>query len=585
MAKTKKDGYISFEIKIGSQKYVSSGPLLSLETYYEINRIPTATIVFKDGDPSKQDFELSSEKYMNPGEKVEISLGYKGSNKPVFKGVIIRHSIRASKAVGTYLKIECKHPVFNMTVGKSIRYFEKQDDKKILQSLFSENNVNSVNLSGTYIKKDSYLQYNTNDWDLALSRAAFNSKVISYDLDKVIVEDPKISGASKDIFEFGKDLFDYDAEVNAEFQMSKVEAFSWDSKTQKAIKGTNTSSSIKQLENSGVKHSDLKTVIPRKSYELYHNGELTKSELDGWTKSKNVQSSLNKIIGSFKVKGENGLKLGDVIELKGLGAKFSGKILVTGIRNDYTKEGWFTDIQFGYSHRILGGSKSTDEYGSVVGETVANRGLQIGKVLKIDGDPDNRIQISLPVAGEKIKVWARMAAEDAGNKRGFVFWPEKGDEVVVGFLNDDPNFPIILGSLYSKKNAPVFKPDPKNPEKGIITKSDIRIVFNDKDKQVEIKTPGGNSISLDDKKKSILLKDQNNHIVKLDKKGITLVSKGDITLNATKNINIKGKGKVVIDGMNVTAKAKTKFMAQGGAGVDIKSSAIASIKGSLVKIN
>ncbi len=259
--------------------------------------------------------------------------------------------------------------------------------------------------------------------------------------------------------------------------------------------------------------------------------------------------------------------------------------MVTGIRNDYTKEGWFTDIQFGYSHRILGGSKSTDEYGSFVGETIATRGLQIGKVLKIDGDPDNRIQITLPVAGEKIKVWARMAAEDAGNKRGFVFWPEKGDEVIVGFLNDDPNFPIILGSLYSKKNVPVFKPDPKNPEKGIITKSDIRIVFNDKDKQVQIKTPGGNSIALDDKKKSILLKDQNNHIVKLDKKGITLVSKGDITLNATKNVNIKGKGKILIDGMNVTAKAKTKFMAQGSAGVDLKSSGIATVKGSIVKIN
>jgi Rhs element Vgr protein len=585
MAKSKKEGYVSFELKIGSKKYASSGPLLSLETYYEVNRIPTATIIFKDGDPSKQEFKLSSEKHMSPGEKVEISLGYKGSNKPVFKGVIIRHSIRASKAIGTYLKIECKHPVFNMTVGKSVRYFEKKDDKAILQSLFSENKVSPVKLSGAFIKKDSYLQYNTNDWDLALSRTSINSKLISFDLDKVVIEDPKIAGGPKDTFEFGKELYDYDAEINAEFQMPKVEAFSWDSKTQKAIKGTNTSSSIKQLENSGAKHSDLKKVIPRKSYEYYHGGELTKSELDKWTKSKSIESSLNKIIGSFKIKGENGLKLGDIVELKGLGSKFSGKVLVTGLRNDFSKEGWFTDVQFGYSSRGLSGSKSTDEYGNPVGETILTRGLQVGKVLKIDGDPENRIQIALPVGGEKIKVWARMATEDAGNKRGFVFWPEKGDEVIVGFLNDDPNFPIVLGSVYSKKNAPAFKPDPKNPEKGIITKSDIRIIFNDKDKQVVIKTPGGNSISLDDKKKSILLKDQNNHIVKLDKKGITMVSKGDITLNASKNVNIKGKSKILIDGMNVTAKAKTKLLAQGGAGVDIKSSAIASIKGSLVKIN
>ena len=47
-----------------------------------------------------------------------------------------------------------------------------------------------------------------------------------------------------------------------------------------------------------------------------------------------------------------------------------------------------------------------------------------------------------------MKIWARMIFEDAGNNRGKIFWPEKDDEVIIGFLNSDPRNPIVLGSLF-----------------------------------------------------------------------------------------------------------------------------------------
>ena len=48
-------------------------------------------------------------------------------------------------------------------------------------------------------------------------------------------------------------------------------------------------------------------------------------------------------------------------------------------------------------------------------------------------------------------VWARMAHVYATEDCGFVFYPEVGDEVVLGFFDDDPTYPVILGSLYSSK--------------------------------------------------------------------------------------------------------------------------------------
>ena len=579
-----KNGYISYEIKIGSKKLISSGPVLNVQIYSEINKIPTAIIILKDGNPNLQDFELSSEKYMNPGETVEISLGYEGKNKLCFKGSIISHSIKASQLFGSHVRIECKHDIYKMTVGRKIRYFEKKDDKKILSTLFTENSVKPVSFSGDFINHESFLQYDISDWDFLMLRCSINSKIVSFDVDKVIIEEPKLSGSSVVKLQFGVDLIEYEAEVNAGNQLQKVEATSWDSDTQKTVSGKGKPSKFKQLENAGVKVSELNSVVSPKSFNLIHSGQVDKKELDSWGTAQFTKSSLNKVIGRLKIKGDNSLKLGDVIEIKGVGKKFSGNVLISGINQEYGDSGWFTEIQFGFNdHNIFNMHNSSSDSSRVLNSTV--KGLQIGKVLKIDGDPQHRVLISLPVAGTKVKIWARMGFEDAGKKRGFVFWPEKDDEVIVGFLNNDPRDPIIIGSLYSKKNEPVFKGEKKNPKKGILTKNGVKIVFDDDDKSISIETPGGNSINIDDKKKSIVLEDQTKNKISIDNKGITLKSKGDINLEATKKVNIKAKMDFGVEGMNIKQKAKAKFSAQGSAGVDIKSSAIANIKGTMVNIN
>ncbi|MDB4533902.1 type VI secretion system tip protein VgrG [Vicingaceae bacterium] len=584
MAKVNKGGYISYKIKIGGKEYVSSGPIISIQTFCEINRIPTATLILVDGDPSTQTFELSSDTNLDPGKEIEIELGYKGTNKPLFKGIIVRHSIKSSGALGIYLKIECKHSALKMTLGRKVRYFEEKDDKAIITELFKDNKLTGVTYKGEFIKNASFLQFDITDWDFMMTRCEANSKLVLFDVDKVIVDDAKISGEPVQTYFFGKDIIEFESEVDTEHQLQKVESYSWDSNTQKVISSVAKPSDFKQLENKGVKQADLKALVSPTSYELFHGGEMVKAELDGWGKAKFTKSSLSKIKGRLKIVGDNSLKLGDVIEIKGIGDKFSGKVLITALRNDYSESGWVTDIQFGLTNTWLIEKPNVNSL-PAGGLNSAVHGLQIGKVLKIDGDDQHRVQIALPIGGEKAKIWARMAFGDAGNKRGHIFWPEKDDEVIVGFLNDDPRNPIILGSLYSKKNVPAIKPDAKNPEKGFISKSDVRIVINDEDKSVVIKTPGGNSVTIDDKKKSIEIADQHKNVIKMAKAGITITSKGDITLDATKKINLKAKADVAIEGMNVKIKAKTKFAAEGAAGADIKSSAIASVKGSMVKIN
>lgn len=582
MAKDK--NYISYSIKVGGKTYASQGPILSILSYTEINKIPYASITIMDGDPSEQDFALSSDKIFNPGEKISIELGYDGKDKEVFSGIIIRHRIKSRSGESSALYVECKHAALKMCGGKKTAYFEKKDDKAILTSLFNDSKVGgSLSCSGTFLKSDDSLQFEANNWDYFMLRCEANAKLVLFDGDKVKVEDAKLSGSPVETFNYGQDILEFESEADAENQINKIEGFSWDSDKQEVVKVAGKPSSFKQLENSGVKISDLESVLSIEG-ELSHGGEVSKDELTSWGNSKATIASLSKVIGRVKISGNSEIKLGDIIAIRGVGEKFSGNVMVSAIKHSVNSSGWITDIQFGLNSHWY--SSRNDLTTKPVGNLLPSvNGLQIGKVLKIDGDEKHRVQIKLPVAGADVKIWARMVFEDAGNNRGKIFWPEVDDEVIVGFLNADARNPVILGSLFSKKNVPPIKPEKKNPEKGIITKEEVKIIINDKDKSVNIETPGGNSILIDDKKKSIILEDQNKNTIKMEKSGISIVSKGDINIEASKKVNIKAKMDLALEGMNVKNTAKAKFSAEGKAGSELKTSAIAIIKGSMVKIN
>jgi uncharacterized protein involved in type VI secretion and phage assembly len=161
--------------------------------------------------------------------------------------------------------------------------------------------------------------------------------------------------------------------------------------------------------------------------------------------------------------------------------------------------------------------------------------------------------VKIPALGAgKNKVWARLASTDAGNERGLFYLPEPGDEVILGFLNDDPRQAVILGAVYSSALPAPFKPAAENAIKGFVTKSGLKLLFDDTKKQVAISTSDKQQVILDEDKKSIELKDASGNSIKLSEDGITLTSKKDLILKADGDVKIESSAKVDIKGSEVT---------------------------------
>ena len=58
---------------------------------------------------------------------------------------------------------------------------------------------------------------------------------------------------------------------------------------------------------------------------------------------------------------------------------------------------------------------------------------------------------------KNLSCWVRVAQGWAGNKWGSFFLPRVGQEVIVEFLDGDPDRPIVTGSVYNGKNLPPYK--------------------------------------------------------------------------------------------------------------------------------
>jgi phage protein D len=84
----------TFSILVDDQAINPSYQVLSLSVAKEINRIPAAKIILRDGEASDKSFEISNSNDFIPGKKILIKIGLDGDDTQVFKGIIIRHTIR-----------------------------------------------------------------------------------------------------------------------------------------------------------------------------------------------------------------------------------------------------------------------------------------------------------------------------------------------------------------------------------------------------------------------------------------------------------------------------------------------------------
>lgn len=594
MSNQNNHGVVTFTIKANGNAIASDIGVIAIHVFTQVNRVAHAKLLIPDGDIAKQTFPVSETDTFKPGTKITINAGYNSNESTIYEGIVIKHAISISGNNQTMLEITCKDQAAAMTIARQSKTYLKKTDSAIINSLIGDYSGLGIDqVENTSTEHDELTQFNCSDWDFMLTRAEANAMVVCNQSNKVAVTSPKIDESPAITITYGSELIDFSAEIDPSYQLNQVTGVGWDPSQQQMAKGQASSQSISDQGN--LSSSTLADIFGIKDYRLQTSAGLAQETLESWAKGQQIKSALSKIRGSLSFQGNADATINSLIAVAGVGERFNGSHYISGVHHQIEQGQWITTVNLGLSpmwssdHRDLGAPLAAGWLPPV-------DGMQIGIVTQLNEDPQSqyRIQVKIPSLGDEDNLqWARLMSYYATSGSGNFFIPEVNDEVLISYINNDPSQPIILGSVYSSQHTPPYDISAENNTKALVTKSQLKIEFNEEDKVITLLTPANNSITISDKDKAITISDQNSNKVTLNDSGISLESpkdiklsaKGDISLEATSNISLKAQADLKGQGLNVTWQAQTGFTAKSSATAELSASGMTTIKGGLVKIN
>ena len=233
-----------------------------------------------------------------------------------------------------------------------------------------------------------------------------------------------------------------------------------------------------------------------------------------------------------------------------------------------------------------------------------------------NADPEGKGRVQVRMnwqTGNMHTDWIRVMTPDGGGcrdgvetNRGFVFIPEVGDHVLVGFRHNDPNRPYVMGSLFNGITG--GGGGKGNSCKSITTRSGSTIKLDDDTGNILIADQTGKNlitidgadavtvasaktISLSNGKASITLEDD-KVIISAKEIGIAGASSLVCTSGDDDSLSIASGQGVGVKGKNISIEAENIVGASGGNSVTVSSpstsingDANVTIDGGLVKIN
>ena len=524
-----------------------------------------------------------------------IQFKKKGAKSPLFIGVVTQVNAYQKNLDSGYVCVSGYSITYLLENGKSCHSWIGRTLGEIVKELCAKAGV-QAQVAPEHNKPVGYIcQYRESDFMFIRRLAMKYQEWLYYDGAKLVFGKPKKPKAVK--LEFDTTLTSFEMGVQTLARPARV--FSYQSKNDHSMAENtpNKPSGLDQLGSKAFQASLEMFKEPALQYAASRVHYMQEMEMYVRKKQEAEAAESHYMVGTSE---EAGLTTGSVVritspfgERMGSLAKASlGEYLIIDIEHSVGEGNYYAN-RF---RAVPSGVRSLPlpDVELAVAET------QMARVTD-NADPEGKGRVQVRMnwqVGNMHTDWIRVMTPDGGGSRdgvetnrGFVFIPEVGDHVLVGFRHGDPNRPYVMGSLFNGRTGAGGGED--NKCKSITTRSGCALTLNDAEGSVTLNDKGGANMNFDGGGNASTTANSAVRVsagkqVETDvgngQSVLTMGKDGTIDLSGHKKITFKvGSSTITITDNNIKLESSTVDI-DGGGGT-IHAAGIVEVDGGDVFIN
>src|SRR5918911_4343135 len=339
----------SFKVLVGGSELPDEAALdiLELRVSDYVEGAGSFTVTFNNWNSQTQEFKYIDGDLLVEGAKVEVKVGFVDDEKSLMQGEVTALEPEFAANAAPVLKIHGYDMLHRFRRGRNTRTFTNMTDSHIAGKVADALGLR-LNADETDIQYEYVLQNNLTDIDFLLARA----RRIGYEVtvkDKTLNFLKKQNNKDKLVsLDFGLTLTSFFPRLNTLGQVGEVVVQGWNPKTKEAISGKAQPGD----ENSKMGGSKLGASISKEAFFkatafVVNRPVFTEGEAAQIAKGKFNEMAVDFITGEGTAIGNTSIRAGEVIELKGLGKRFSGLYYITSSTHTVGPRGYRTGFTVG----------------------------------------------------------------------------------------------------------------------------------------------------------------------------------------------------------------------------------------------
>lgn len=329
--------------------------VLSVTYKDNVQDIDSFDITINNWDAATRTFKYSDLRLFDPGKRVELSMGYRGAMRTMLKGEIT--SLRPSFPAGggSTLTVSGLNILHSFRTEQASRTYVGMTDSQIAEQIGQRLKVDVEPVRSANEPTFDYLiQDNQYDIIFLMERA----RQVGYD---IFVEERTVGGAVRTVLvyrpsttvhqptyrlSYGRSLIEFQPELTTANQVSSVTVRGWDNVKKEPITYTATRD---QLATHGVGDRGGQDAI-NKAIEKKAEIIATKP-VESHAEAQMLATQILEIIAKGMVKGTGSvaglpdIRAGTVLEIDGLGDRFSGRYFVVSTTHTIGDSGYTTQFE------------------------------------------------------------------------------------------------------------------------------------------------------------------------------------------------------------------------------------------------